>query len=415
MEAVIIAVGDELLAGLIVDTNSPYLARRLGELGVPVIRHVTVGDDAGRIASAIGAAAGEAGLVLVTGGLGPTLDDVTRQGLAQAMGVELVEDTRQAERIAGFFASRGRELKPSNLTQAQVPAGAEAIDNECGTAPGMAARLGDSQVFVMPGPPAEATEMFEERIAPRLAGEAALVRREVHTFGAGESDIGEALADMMARGRNPTVGTAPMAGEVVVRITAMAPDRRQASAAAEKDVQEVRRRLGDLVFAADDDTLASVVAAALTSAGQTLAVAESCTGGMIGQMITATPGASQYFLGGVASYADSAKRDVLGVAAELIEQHGAVSEPVAAAMAQGARRRFGSHWALGVTGIAGPTGASAAKPVGLVYIAVAAPARGGAAGTEVHRHVFPGRREVIRRRAATAALNHLRLAMRPEK
>lgn len=410
MQAVIIATGDELLAGLIADTNSAYLARRLGELGVPVRRHVTVGDDAGRIASAISDAAAEAGVVLVTGGLGPTVDDLTRQGLAQAMGVELVEDGRQAERIAGFFASRGRELKPSNLTQAQVPAGAEAIDNECGTAPGIAARVGASQVFVLPGPPAEAAEMFKTRIAPRLAGEVVLVRRAIHTFGAGESDIGEALADMMARGRNPTVGTAAMAGEVVVRITASGRTRRQASAAADKDLREVRRRLGDLVFGADEDTLAGVVGDALKAAGQTLAVAESCTGGMIGQMITATPGASDYFLGGVVCYADSAKRDLLGVGAELIGAHGAVSEPVAAAMAEGARNRFGSDWALGVTGIAGPTGGSAEKPVGLVYVAVASPA-----GTDVRRHVFPGRREVIRRRAAMAALNHLRLAMKSAK
>lgn len=406
MQAVILSVGDELIGGTIVDTNSAYLSRRLAERGISVLRHVTVGDDAGAIAAAVAEAAGAAEIVLVTGGLGPTRDDLTRQGLAQAMGAELVEDPRQAERIAGFFAARGREMKPSNRRQALIPAGSEAIDNDCGTAPGLAASVGGARVFVMPGVPHEMAEMFEERIAPQLPAAGAIVRKDVHAFGAGESDVGEMIAELMARGSNPAVGTTASAGVITVRITASGQTADAAEAEAEKTAAEVRRRLGDLVFGEDGRTLAGAVAAALKAAGQTLALAESCTGGLIGQMITSVPGASEYFLGGVVCYADEAKVDLLGVAGELIEARGAVSEPVAAAMAEGARKAFGADWAIGVTGIAGPAGGSADKPVGLAFIALAGPG-----GTDVRRHVFPGDRGIVRRRAAFAALNHLRLAL----
>ena len=407
MKAVIIAVGDELISGATVDTNSAYLARRLAERGIAACRHVTVGDDEHQIAAAVSAAAAEAGVVIVTGGIGPTLDDLCRAGLARAMGVKLVEDARQAERIAAFFAARGRKMKPSNRSQALVPAGAEAIDNECGTAPGIAAQLGQAKVFLLPGPPHEAREMFETRIVLRLPAAAALARKTIHTFGTGESDVGEALADLMARGHSPAVGTTAEAGVITVRIVAGGKDETQARAAAVQTAKEVRRRLGDLVFGEDGDTLAVVAGRALKAASQTLAAAESCTGGMVGEMVTAESGASEYFLGGIVSYANSAKMDLLGVPAELIQAEGAVSEAVAAAMAEGARARFGSDWALGITGVAGPTEGSAEKPVGLVYIAVAS-----AADTAVRRHHFSGDRATIRRRAALAALNHLRLAMR---
>ncbi len=249
--------------------------------------------------------------------------------------------------------------------------------------------------------------MFETKIVPRLPAAAALARKTIHTFGTGESDIGEALADLMTRGRSPAVGTTAEAGVIAVRIVAGGKDETQARAAAVQTAEEVRRRLGDLVFGEDGDTLAVVAGRALRAAGQTLAAAESCTGGMVGEMVTAESGASEYFLGGIVSYANSAKMDLLGMPAELIQAEGAVSEAVAAAMAEGARARFGSDWALGITGVAGPTGGSAEKPVGLVYIAVAS-----AADTAVHRHHFSGDRATIRRRAALTALNHLRLAMR---
>jgi len=406
MQAIIISIGDELIGGSTVDTNSAHLSRRLAEHGIAAIRHVTVADDAEAIAAAIAEAAAAAGIVIVTGGLGPTKDDLTRQGLATAMNAKLREDPACLERISAFFASRGREMKPSNRTQALVPVGAEAIDNDCGTAPGLFARLGSAQVFALPGPPHEMADMFDKKVAPRLPAAGAIVRRSVHTFGAGESDVGEMIADLMGPGSSPQVGTTASAGVISVRIAAAGRTGDDAQAAAETTAAEVRRRLGDLVFGQDDETLAAVVGKALKAAGATLAVAESCTGGMIGEMITAVPGASEYFLGGVVSYANQAKAELLGVAADVIAAGGAVSEAVAAAMAEGAAERFGADWAVGVTGIAGPTGGTAEKPVGLVYVAIAGPG-----GTKVHRHVFPGDRDVIRRRAALAALNYLRLAL----
>ncbi len=404
MQAVIIAIGDELIGGASVDTNSAYLSSRLVEHGIVAVRHVTVGDDLGRITDAIARAAKETDLVVITGGLGPTLDDLTRQALADAMGVGLVEDARSAERIAAFFARIGRQMKPSNLTQALVPAGAEAIDNDCGTAPGVACRVGRSDVFALPGPPNEMTEMFEKYILPRLPAAGAIARRILHAFGAGESDIGERIADLMSRQANPKVGTTAKGGIISIRIVADGETADRAESLAEKTADEIRRRLGELIFGADDQTLPSVVGSALRTGGMTLATAELCTGGMIGRMMTDTPGASEYFLGGIISYSNPAKIMMLGVPPDVIETHGAVSEQAAVAMARGAREKFGSDFALGVTGIAGPAGGSPEKPVGLVYIALA-----GADGTKVHRYIFSGARNIIRQRAALTAINHLRL------
>lgn len=406
MQAVIIAIGDELIGGASVDTNSAYISSRLAERGIVSVRHVTVGDDAGQITESIVRAAEEADLVILTGGLGPTLDDLTRRALADAMGVELVEDAHSTERIAAFFARIGRAMKPSNLTQAMVPAGAEAIDNDCGTAPGIACRIGQADLFALPGPPNEMIEMFERKVATRLPVAGAVARRILHAFGTGESDIGERIEDLMSRHANPKVGTTAKGGIISIRIVAAAESSDRAESLAEKTADEIRRRLGELIFGAGDQTLASVVGSALRAGGMTLATAESCTGGMIGGMITETPGASEYFLGGIIAYANSAKTTILNIPPEVIETHGAVSEQVASAMADGARARFGSDFALGVTGIAGPAGGSPEKPVGLVYIALT-----GADGTEVHRHVFSGNRGAVRKRAAFAAINHLRLAL----
>jgi len=354
MQAVIIAVGDELTSGATLDTNSAELAGRLTELGIAVRRHVTVGDDAKPIAEAVRSAAAEADVVLVTGGLGPTVDDRSRQGLAEAMGVELVEDPRQVERIAAFFTALGREMKPSNRTQALIPAGAEAIDNDWGTAPGIAARIGAARVYVLPGPPHEMRAVFAARVEPLLAGDGRFVRRLIQTFGAGESDVGERIADLMDRRANPTVGTTVRDGVITVRVTARAPDADTAARAAETTVAEIRRRLGDLVFGEDDQTLGGVVGEALRRAAGTVAVAESCTGGLLGKLITDPPGASEWFVGGTIAYANEAKIGQVGVPADAIAAHGAVSEPVARALAEGARQRFGADWGIGITGIAGP-------------------------------------------------------------
>ena len=291
-------------------------------------------------------------------------------------------------------------MADSNRVQAMVPRGAEAIDNHMGTAPGLAAVVKGSRVFIMPGVPSEMKVMYDEQIAPLLGeGAGAIAFKIVHTYGAGESDLGAKIADLMRRGANPLVGTTVAAGLVSVRIEAH--DR--VPARAREMAAEVRRRLGELVVGEDEDTLASVVGALLRKAGATLATAESCTGGMIGEMITGVSGASDYYLGGVIAYDNRVKRELLGVGEALLREHGAVSEPVAKAMAEGCRKRFACDWAIGVTGVAGPTGGTADKPVGLVYVALA-----GKAGTEVIRSQFPGTREVIRVRASLMGLNMLR-------
>lgn len=410
MKAVLLAIGNELTSGQTVDTNSAHLARRLVALGIRTLRHATVGDDRPAIAAAITEAAREADLVLVSGGLGPTADDLTRDGLADAMGSELVLDEVSLRHLEAFFERRGRTMVPTNRVQAMFPAGARPIENVCGTAPGIAARLGDADVYVMPGVPHEMEAMFDGQIAPLLPHQgAAIAERVVRAFGAGESDMAARLRDLMARDANPTVGTTVAAGLISVRISARAADADQAARLADAAADEVARRLGEWVIGRGDATMASAVGERLRRAGQTLATAESCTGGLVGRMITDVPGASDYFLGGVVSYANEVKQSALGVPADLLAEHGAVSEPVARAMAEGCRRTIGADWAVALTGIAGPTGGTDEKPVGLVYIALAGPS-----GTTVHRHVFPYARQIVRRRAAAAALNHLRLALRSQ-
>jgi len=407
MNAIILAVGDELLTGQCIDTNSAHLSRELAERGIATAAHWTVGDDRAAIAAALSAAAGQADLLLVTGGLGPTPDDLTRQGLADAMHVELRLNEDCLKEIEEFFRRRGRTMQPANAIQAMCPEGAEALPNRMGTAPGIAARLGGTRVYVMPGVPEEMVWMYRDVIAPRLGSQDGVILcRTVHTFGQGESDIAARIADLMTRGASPAVGTTVAAGLVTVRIVARGADRADAERQADAAAETIRRRLGEMVVGEGEETMASAVGELLRRHGRTLAVAESCTGGLVGQIITSSPGASEYFRGGVISYADPAKRDLLDVSEEVIRRCGAVSEEVARAMADGARRRFDSHWALGITGVAGPAGGSRDKPVGLVWIALAGPG-----GTECARHVFGGSRETVRLRAALTALNALRLRL----
>ncbi|MFP4053569.1 MAG: competence/damage-inducible protein A [Phycisphaerae bacterium] len=410
MIANILAVGDELVSGQTVDSNSAYLARQLALLGIPTPRHETVADDLDALTAAFARAADLADVVLVTGGLGPTVDDLTRQALANALDEDLRLDEDRLREIEAFFTRHGRQMANANKTQAMVPVSAEAIPNRVGTAPGIAAELNGSRVFVMPGVPHEMREMFAHSVAPRLqGGSGVIVHRLLHTFGTGESDLGQKIGDLMKRGRNPAIGTTAKAGQVGIRIVARAETREEAERMITSDRVELEQRLGGLIIGADGDTMASVLGESLRNAGQTLAAAESCTGGLIGKEMTDVAGASDYFLGGVIAYSNEIKQKVLGVELGLLVDHGAVSEPVARAMAEGVRRRFDSDWGIGVTGIAGPGGGSEEKPVGTVYIGIAGPG-----GTQVHRHVFPGDREFVRARTALAALNYVRTAVDTE-
>jgi len=407
----IVAIGDELLLGQTVDTNSAWLAEQVAEIGLRPVLHLTVGDDAERIAWALRTAADTARVVLVTGGLGPTADDLTRQGLASAMGVQLHLDEECLRQIREYFAWRGREMPEANRSQAMIPAGAAAIRNSCGTAPGIRAELGGSLVFVMPGVPREMREMFQNSVRPeltRLAGGRAIVSRTLLCYGAGESDIASKISDLMARGRNPAVGTTPQETIIGVRIVAEGASPEEARRLAAETEREVRRRLGDLVFGEDGETLADAVARLCFETGCTVATAESCTGGLIAKSLTDISGSSRYFVRGYVTYSNSSKVELLAVPDELIRTRGAVSAEVAEAMAKGCRLRSGVDYALAVTGIAGPTGGSAEKPVGLVYIALDGPD-----GCEVRQFRFGEHLErwQVRDRARKAALNMLRLAL----
>ena len=402
--AIILAIGNELVFGQTHESNNAYLAARLTELGIQPISHHTVGDGRADIAATVQRAATGADVVIVTGGLGPTADDLTRHALADAMGVELVEDERSLAQLETFFASRGYTMNDANRVQALMPAGADPLANSAGTAPGIAATLRSATVYCLPGVPHEMRTMFESQVVPLLpASSAVFVQRHVHTFGLPESLVGERLADLMTDPAGPRVGTTAKTGVISVRIIADDTDPQRAAAAADRIVATVRERLGEAVFGEADDTLAAAIVRMLNQRNQTLATAESCTGGQIGHMITAVSGASEVYVGGGVAYANQIKQDLLSVPEATLIEHGAVSEPVAAAMAEGARERFGSDWAVSTTGIAGPTGGTEEKPVGLVYIAAAGPDE-----TVVQKINFPGTREVVRLRASLAAMNLLR-------
>jgi nicotinamide-nucleotide amidase len=407
----ILSIGTELTLGQSVDTNSAWLATQLAALGIRTQRHVTVADELAPIRAALLEAAEACDLILVSGGLGPTDDDLTRQALADAAGVALELHEPSLAALRAFFRSRHRDMPQRNEVQAYLPRTARAIANTCGTAPGIAMRLRGTPVYVVPGVPFEMRTMFTHDIEPELRAATSgrvLLMRHLHTFGLGESSLGEQMRDLMQRGRNPEVGTTAELGIIGIRINATGPTAEAARKMLDETETEIRQRFRTVVFGRDGETLAGVVGQLLTARRQTVATAESCTGGLIGAALTDTPGSSNYYLGGVVSYANAAKTALLDVPPALLQQHGAVSAPVAQAMAEGVARRLGSDYALSVTGIAGPAGGSAAKPVGLVYVGVRTPA-----GTTVHElHLgSDAPRDVIRTRAARTALNLLRLAL----
>jgi len=408
VRAVILSIGSELVTGLAPDTHSAEIARALGSLGVAVVRHETLDDDVAEIAVGFIAAAGDADLVIATGGLGPTPDDLTRDGLAQAIGAPLETSAEALAMLEAWSAPRGRKLSESNRRQAMLPQGAQALPNPMGTAPGILARLGKARIFCLPGVPVEMRRMLDDEVLPRVrrSGAGRVVKvRTVRTFGSPESVVGDRLADLMAPGRRPRVATAVHAGVIDVHIhasgSADAVDR-----LLEADAAEVKRRLGAVVFGEGADGMEDAVATLLAQRGATLAVAESCTGGLIAARLVNVPGMSEHLLEGIVAYSNAAKVRLLGVGKKDIERHGAVSEAVVRAMAEGVRAGSGAAIGVAVTGIAGPSGGTPDKPVGTVWFGLA-----DAGGTEAAREVFAGDRETIRVRAAVYALNLVRLRL----
>ena len=403
--ASIVSIGNELLSGSSVDTNSAYLSEKLLSIGIPTVAGYTVRDDCEAIVEALRAASEQADIVLTTGGLGPTDDDITRQAISKFCTRQLKLNESLVEQIEQFFARRGKEMPQRNRVQAYLPDGAEALNNEVGTAPGIMLVDGEKMLFAMPGVPVEMKLMFEQSVLPRLTeldGREVVAIRKLKCFGMGESSIAELLGDRMQRGRNPLVNTTVRDGVITLHITAAAKDQKQAGEMAKREQEELTGILGDVVFATEDITLAQAVGAKLTKLKKTVAVAESCTGGLVGKLLTDVPGSSNYFICGWVVYSNTAKITELGVEPEIIEKKGAVSEAVAAAIAAGARSQSSADYAIGITGIAGPGGATADKSVGLVYISLAK-----ADETCVQKYTFSGDRDSIRKRAANAAINLL--------
>ena len=367
----VIAIGDELLSGETVDTNSSFIDRQLEATGWRVVRHLTVADDEAAIADAFGMAARWARLVVSTGGMGPTQDDLTMGGLARALGCPLgVNETAKAALEARFVAI-GRTMTPNNQRQTMVPVAAEVLVNDVGSAPSVTAHLGGAMVFAMPGVPSEVRWLMANRVMPRLGPAVSGVRRRaIKTIGIGESRLESDLHAAIDDHPQVRFGFRTIGAENHVKLSAGGPTAEARLDAAEADV---RRRLGDAVFGRDGETLAEVLGAALRSSGQTVATAESCTGGLIAKRLTDVPGSSAYVVGGVVAYANAVKVSLLGVESQAIDAHGAVSEVVAGQMAAGARARLGADWGLSATGVAGPGGGTPEKPVGLVWVGLAGP------------------------------------------
>lgn len=370
MRTEIIAVGTELLLGEIVNTDAPMIAQGLAELGIGVYFQTVCGDNPDRLKSVLEVAKQRADLIITTGGLGPTADDLTKETIAAAFGKGLVRDEESMARLREHF--KGRTMTKNNEKQADVPEGCTVFQNDWGTAPACAFEGEGCLVIMLPGPPRECTPLFREKVMPFLEKRrgGALCSRYVKVFGMGESEMASRLSRQMDTWENPTAAPYAKEGECLVRITAMGKDKEEAFAMTEPAVREVRQVLGDVVYGVDVDSLEQVVVQEMTARGLTLATAESCTGGLMGKRITDVPGASACYLGGVVSYHNEVKENLLGVRHETLMTKGAVSEDTACQMAEGVRKALGADIGISTTGVAGPGGGTPEKPVGLIYVGI---------------------------------------------
>jgi nicotinamide-nucleotide amidase len=408
MKCELISIGSELTSGQSLDTNSQWLSQRLAEDGIAVGWHTTVADDFDVNLDVFRTAACRAGLVLATGGLGPTLDDLTREVLAKAAGVELVFHQPSLDAIADMFRRRNRTMPDRNRVQAMFPAGAEPIPNDWGTAPGIWMKLGDAWVAAMPGVPSEMHQMYQNGVRLKVLalglGSGVLIQRKINTFGAGESQVEEKVADLTRRGHVPEVGITASDAIISLRIFARGPTRAAALQQAAPVEATIRERLGDLVFGIEDEGLHDAVAALLAARRKTLATAEGVTAGMVSASLAAVPGAGGWFRGGVTAYDNRVKVDLLGVPQEMVDEHGAVSAAVAERMATGCRTRLDTDLAVSTVGVAGPGDLGPDLPAGKVFAAVA-----WDGGVRSATYSWSGTRDEVRRRTAKMALNLVRL------
>jgi len=413
MKAEIIAIGSELVSGQSLDTNSQWLSQALGMLGITVHFHTSIGDDLDENVAAFRVACERADLIITSGGLGPTQDDLTREALAAVAGVRLVEDAASLEAIRAFFARRNRAMSERNQVQAFFPEGAEPLLNPIGTAPGIAIKVGNSSFLCLPGVPNELKRMFDEQVVPWLARQGLATRRIAHRkinlFGKGESEIEAEALDLTARGRVPEVGITASEATIAFRISAEGETDEEAHKLIEATAAQIYERFGDLIVGEGAEDVVDALVRELHRTGWTIATAESCTGGLLAQMITSVPGVSPYYPGGLVTYSVEAKAYLLGVPEILLIEHGAVSPEVAGEMAKRVRDRFRADLGLAVTGIAGPTTDDPRHPVGLVYLGLSTVDETWTRKLELGPEQP---RDVIRRRAAKQAINWARLVLK---
>lgn len=404
--AELIAVGTELLLGNIANTDAQMISQGLSQLGINVYYHTVVGDNPQRVRQAVDIARGRADILITTGGLGPTCDDLTKVAVAQAFGKELVYHEPSAQRIRERFAQRGTPVTENNFQQAMVPEGCTVLDNDWGTAPGVAFQAGGTHVLMLPGPPRECAMMFRHRALPYLQklSDGVIASRTVKTFGIGESAAEALLRDLMNALHNPTLAPYAKPTGTELRITAHAPTREEALRRIAPVEEQVKAILGDKVIGVDVDSLEEVCFALLKDRGLTVGTAESCTGGLLAKLLTDLPGSSAVFRGGVVSYTNGVKAGLLGVPQDLLDRYGAVSPQVAEAMARGAKAALGCDIALSTTGVAGPDADDRGNPIGLVYLGLA----WGDQCQVTEFRAGPVERERVRRQAAQTALDLLR-------
>ncbi len=407
MTCAVLCIGTELTRGELVNTNARWLSAALTDLGFEVVEDTVIDDHKGRIIDALNRLSRSVRVVVCTGGLGPTTDDLTTEAVADALGKRLVRDDSSLDHIRRRVEKYGRTLTESNSKQADFPEGADILPNPIGTAPGFGMRIGEALTFFMPGVPREMERMFDEQVTPRIRGLAPndAYQTRLRTFGMPESAVGEKLAGVESGYPGVTVGYRAHFPEIEVKVLARASSLAAAREMCERATADVKQRLGAIVYGEADETFAGVVGRALRAKGYTLAIAESCTGGLVGHLLTREPGASDYLVVDAVTYANSAKSRILGIDEETIRWHGAVSPEVAAAMAEGVKRVSGADVALALTGVAGPSGGTDAKPVGTVFLSTAGPG-----GTTVKERFFHGDRHQIQTLAAYAGLQLVREA-----
>jgi len=405
LKAEIIAVGTELLLGQIPNVNAQIISKALQEIGIDVYYHTCVGDNQDRLSDVFKTSFARSDIIILTGGLGPTKDDLTKETVSNFLNIPLKADKHSLDKMKSFFAHRGRPIAENNYKQALIPEGAYAIENKNGTAPGVLLNNNGKIIVMLPGPPAEMEPMFKEVVIPYLSKmcNATIFSRVLKFYGIGESDLEEKLKDLISQQTNPTIAPLAKMGEVTVRLTAKAKNRIEAQKIIKPVEDEIIKRIGSFLYGFDDDSIEKIVAQLLFNSNKTISIAESCTGGLTAHKLTNIPGISQQFDRGIVSYSNRAKHELLQVKLDTIRKYGAVSEQTAEEMARGIRLSSGSDIGVSITGIAGPDGGTHEKPVGLVYIGYS-----DSKTTYVEQHFFNGNRIVIKERSASSALHLVR-------